>query len=300
MTRYNRILVPLDGSELAEQALPFARQLLASGGTLHLVMVHGAAPQWVGIDATMAIPAIDEAFTRASVTYLDNTAAPFRTQGLEVVTGVRQGPVAPTICEWAQEVAADLIVMTTHGRGGFSKFWLGSTTDRVVRTAHTPVLCLKPSVQSARMSLVIVPLDGSELAEEAIGPGLSAARQLGAAVEFVRVVDPTAEAWDGSLGVPIAVVQESVVKLKLEAHRYLAQVRQEIGDDVPASSGVVLTASNAANAIADHARDRGAGLVAMASHRAGWLERTLLGSVTDKVLRSEVGAVLVVRPEVPD
>lgn len=300
MTRFNRILVPLDGSELAEQALPFARQMLASGGTLHLVMVHGAAPQWVGLDATMAVAAVDEAFTRASTTYLDNAAAPFRAQGVEVKTGVRQGQVAATITEWATEVGADLIVMTTHGRGGFSKFWLGSTTDRVVRIAHTPVLCLKPSVHSARVSLVLVPLDGSELAEEAIEPGLGAARQLGASVEFVRVVDPTAEAWDGSLGIPIAVVQENIVKLKLDAHRYLAEVRQAMADGSPASSATVLTASNAANAIADHAHQRGAGLVVMASHRAGWLERAVLGSVTDKVLRSEVGAVLVVRPGVPD
>jgi nucleotide-binding universal stress UspA family protein len=155
-------------------------------------------------------------------------------------------------------------------------------------------------MQPARVSLVLVPLDGSELAEEAIGPGVSVARQLGAPVEFVRVVNPTAEAWDGSLGVPIAVVQENVVKLKLEAHRYLTGVRSEVADAAPSCSGVVLTASNAAHAIADHAHKRGAELVAMASHRAGWVERTLLGSVTDKVLRSEVGAVLVVRPGAPD
>ena len=298
MSSFTRILVPLDGSELAEQALPFARQLLSGGGSLHLVMIHGPAT-WVGVDAAMTMTMADEANRAVAVAYLESVAAPFRGQGIDVVTGVRQGDVAETLSGWAEELGADVIVMTTHGRGGFSRFWLGSITDRVVRIARTPVLCLKPSVHEAQISLVLIPLDGSELAEGAIDLGLAAARQLGAAVELVRVVDPTAQVWTGPLGVPIAVVPDSLVKLKLDAHRYLDALRDDIGVGGPALTGAVITAPDTANAISEHARARGAGMVVMVSHRSGWLERTVLGSVTDKVLRSEVGAVLVRRPGAP-
>jgi nucleotide-binding universal stress UspA family protein len=300
MSSFNRILVPLDGSELAEQALPFARQLLSGGGSLHLATVHGLAPVWVGVDAAMAMATAGDEHLVSTRAYLESVAVRFRAQGIDVVTGVRQGDVAETLSGWAEELEADLIVMTTHGRGGFSRFWLGSITDRVVRSARTPVLCLKPSVHDAQVPLVLIPLDGSELAEEAIDIGLAAARQLGAGLEFVRVVDPTTQVWTGPLGVPIAVVPDSLVRLKLDARHYLDALRDDIGAGGPALTCAVLTAPDTANAISEHARARGAGMVVMASHRSGWLERAVLGSVTDKVLRSDVRAVLVLRPGVPD
>ena len=145
MTSFNRILVPLDGSELAEQALPFARQLLSGGGSLHLATVHGLAPVWVGVDAAMAMAMADDAHLATTEAYLESVAARFRAQGIDVVTGVRQGDVAETLGGWAEELGADLIVMTTHGRGGLSRWLMGSVAERVVHHATIPVLLIRAS-----------------------------------------------------------------------------------------------------------------------------------------------------------
>lgn len=301
MLRFNQVLVPLDGSELAEEALPVAVRLLEPGGTLHLVMVHDTAPQWVGLDAVVSAAALagDAPAITTSAGYLEQVAAPLRSQALVVATAVREGPVAPTLCATATELKADLIVMTTHGRGGFSRFWLGSVVDRVVRSARTPVLCLKPGAQVEREGTVLVPLDGSTLAEAAIDLAMAAAHRLGAGVELVQVVDPTQPVFIGPPGMPLAVTQEQVVSLKLAAHRYLAAIRQRHANGTPVS-GAVLTATNPAHAISDHARSRRAALVVMAAHRAGFIERALLGSVTDKVLRGDAAAVLVLRQDTAD
>lgn len=295
MLRFSQIMVPLDGSELAAQALPVAARLLEPGGTLHLVMVLDLSAQLVGFDVAVAAAASSVSATASMASYLAEAAATVRGPGVTVQTSVREGAVAPTLCSWAAETKADLIVMTTHGRGGFSRFWLGSVADRVVHSTETPVLCLKPEAPLAELALVLVPLDGSEVAEAAIGMGLAVAGRLGVGVEFVRVVDPTTMVFMGPPGVPLAVTQEEFVARKLAAQRYLSGIRQQHSGGLPAAAAVVLTAANAGNAISDHARERGPAMVVMAAHRAGKVERALLGSVTDKVLRSDTPAVLVIR-----
>ncbi len=294
MLRFSQIMVPLDGSDLAAEALPFAARLLEPGGTLHLVMVLDLSAQWTGFDVAVAAAASSVAATASMASYLGEAAATVRGPGVTVQTTVREGPVAETLCAWATEVRADLIVMTTHGRGGFSRFWLGSVADRVVHSAQTPVLCLKPGTPM-ELSLVLVPLDGSEVAEAAVGTGIAVAGRLGVGVEFVRVVDPTTMVFMGPPGVPLAVTQEEFVAKKLAAQRYLSDIRKRHDEGLPHAAAVILTATNAGNAISDHARERGPAMVVMAAHRAGRVERALLGSVTDKVLRSEVPAVLIIR-----
>src|SRR5205085_3150383 len=125
--------------------------------------------------------------------YVEGVAATVRaTGGVPVETAVLDGQVVATLCKHAAEVKANLMVMTTHGRGPLSRFWLGSTTDELVR--HTPVPLLvyrptpdKPPPADFRFHRILVPLDGSDVAEEALGPAAEMARLMDAGLTFVRV-----------------------------------------------------------------------------------------------------------------
>jgi nucleotide-binding universal stress UspA family protein len=138
---YRELLVPLDGSEFAEQALAHARLVAGStGAALTLLSVVGSAED----DAEAEI----ERATAAA--YLERAAGPLRRDGLTVRTLVAAGAPAERILERAAEGRADLIVMATHGRSGWRRLWLGSVANKVVERAETPVLLVRPEVKEER------------------------------------------------------------------------------------------------------------------------------------------------------
>jgi nucleotide-binding universal stress UspA family protein len=149
----HRLLVPLDGSPLAEQALPLAR-LLAGAAGASLYLLHGFG--WP-IDITRSLAylepiggeALMEADRQRLVAYLETTAEPLRAAGLTVVTNLRDQAAAEAIVAEVAEQAIDLIVMTTHGRGGVSRWFLGSVADRLLHGAPVPLLLLRAVVPPA-------------------------------------------------------------------------------------------------------------------------------------------------------
>jgi nucleotide-binding universal stress UspA family protein len=152
---YQRIMVPLDGSEAAEAALAHAQALTAAlGATLHLLRVVSQADE---VDAPIVTdnPQASEAarelarrFLSANLAaareYLTKVAAPMLAQGLRVEISVQEGPAAEQIAGYAQQRGIDLVVMSTRGRGGVRRLLLGSVTDRVLRSAGLPVLVIPP------------------------------------------------------------------------------------------------------------------------------------------------------------
>lgn len=144
---YTRILVPLDGSKLAEVALPHAVTLAKqSKGTVLLVRVmqpltamvipEGAYIDWDRVQAEI------EAEARA---YLADASARLAAEGVTVQTQLKTGDPAEAIIETAKAIGADVIVMATHGRSGLGRWVLGSVADRVVRAATAPVLLIRPA-----------------------------------------------------------------------------------------------------------------------------------------------------------
>lgn len=134
------ILVPLDGSPLAEAALPKAVALLEGNPGATLVLLRAAeAPSLPGADPTNAqITAVDEA-----AKYVEKLAADLRERGVNVKTSVWYGPPAPAIVEAAEVGRVDLIVMSTHGRSGLGRLILGSVAESVLRGTRTPILLLR-------------------------------------------------------------------------------------------------------------------------------------------------------------
>ncbi len=149
---FTQILVALDGSELAEKALPVAGNLAeSSGGTIHLIQAvsrqpefeaaHGgeASPQLAELSQDLARRLIETRQTSGQE-YLDRVAAELSNAGLKVETAIQEGAADEQIISYSREHGIDLIVISTHGYGGVKRLLLGSVTDRVIRSCEVPVL----------------------------------------------------------------------------------------------------------------------------------------------------------------
>jgi len=155
---FSKILVPLDGSALSEKALAMAQNLASTSDTsIHLMQVISLRPE---LDARRgsggesitilemeqdAARQLIEIRTARGKKYLEGIAVQLQQAGIHVTTVMREGAADENIVEYAKEQDIDLIVMSTHGRSGFKRFFVGSVTDRVIRTGETPVLVLPAS-----------------------------------------------------------------------------------------------------------------------------------------------------------
>ncbi len=276
-----RILVPLDGSELAAKALPVAeglcRQLSA-----HLDLVSVLQPTVLPyVGSGMYVPGevymrIDTERTQDVEMYLAATAAKMREHGVTSQTHLRRGDPASGVLDTAQELGTMLIVMTTHGRTGLARFALGSVADRLVRGGVAPVLLMRSfpeTIHGQDFSHALIPLDGSPLAE---APVFSLVPQLAGAVlrtiTLLRVADPR----DGEDGRQVC-------------EDYLTAIRQRLvdrlGDRECAISVLVRSGKNPADSIVETSQDGECDLVLMATHGETGVGRLAFGGVTDRVLR---------------
>jgi len=291
---FRTILVPLDGSPFAEQALPWALSIARrAGACLDLVRGHvlyafkDPAYSWGPYD-----PAMDAEAARQEHLYLEGAARRLSAAALVPISAAVVASVpgleAEGILGRARAAGADLIVMSTHGRGPLSRLALGSVADQVVRRAFLPVLLVRPRepapgpfAEPAAES-VLIPLDGSALAERALEPAADLAGLLGARCDLVRVVAPG--------GGPEQAAEEG------EARSYLGRVAGRLGQRGLEAQTRVLAARQPAEAILLAARAWGSGLIALATHGRGGIRRALLGSVADQVLRAAPCPLLVYRP----
>ncbi|HYD52058.1 MAG TPA: universal stress protein [Gemmatimonadaceae bacterium] len=296
-----RILVPLDRSSLAEQALAEAVELaVAHRATLRLVHCW---PARIAYGDTFG-PMVDVSLERRddAEAYLARVAAPIRALGLTVETALLSLPIADELCDDARGSRVDLIVMSTHGRTGWSRFWLGSVADAVCRQSPVPVLLRKSSEEGTRVSVaaigqqVLVPLDGSPVAEQVLGPLVQVLGPLQPRIRLLRVVHPVHAAQLATAnGVPIVEIDEPGTQRALrEAEETLDACARRLHDALPRS--VIETRAvideSAARVIVEASEQ--VDLVALATHGRG-ASRLLFGSVTDKVLRAAHAAMLIVR-----
>lgn len=155
---FAKILVPLDGSALGEQALSMAQNLARSSETsLHLLQVISLRAELEALRdsggesitvlemAQDAARQLREVQTARAKAYLEGLAVQLQQAGISVTTVLREGAADENIVAYAKEQEIDLIIMTTHGYSGFKRFFLGSVTDRVIRAGQTPVLVLPAS-----------------------------------------------------------------------------------------------------------------------------------------------------------
>lgn len=263
--RIGRIVVPLDGSETAEAALPMARLLAgALGASVELVRVHG-------ITYGRGEDPVETDVLASARGYLEEKARELAAaSGAAVDTVLREGPVASEVLEHLGDHAEGIVVMTTHGRSGFSRLWLGSVAEQLVRSSPWPVLLVRPDPEfepADELDRILVAIDGSERSAGALPWARAIADAVGAGIVLVRVVgrDDQKEAAAGELDRLAATGEETFVAV----------------DD------------STVNAILEQASGRGSPLVVVTTRGRGTLARNLLGSVADKIIRSAECPLLV-------
>ena len=299
--RFQSILVPLDGSSLAEQAIPIAQALAERARCkLKLLMVHDRVV-WMtpGPDYTK----LELAMQKADREYLKSVTARVRERlGRSVSSAVLQGlPVVETLARYTRELGADLVVMTTHGRGGLQRAWLGSVTDQLIRSAEVPVLVVRPGEAGAAPHAwnpgeILVALDGSSLAEAALEPAVEVARLWDAELSLVQVVQPIVPSHGPHLTFPLGYSDQVTAMRRDSAQDYIRDIAERVRESGVRASGVAVIGSAVPETLIELAEPERVGLIVLATHGLGGVRRMVLGSVADKVVRGANVPVLVVRP----
>jgi nucleotide-binding universal stress UspA family protein len=173
---FRSILVPLDGSPFAEQALPLALAIgRAARSKVRLVLVHQLPAVSLSVEAARFYTSMELAARRSERKYLRGLVARLRGPGeARVVSALLAGPVADILTHYVRDSQTDLVVMSTHGRGPLHRAWLGSVADHLIRNLEVPVLLVRPRERVSApagppgIGRIMVPLDGSPLAEAAL------------------------------------------------------------------------------------------------------------------------------------
>ena len=193
------LLVPLDGSEFSEQGLPLASRLAdASGADIHLARVHVHAPGLMVANSPFPLGGLRDEVVQEEA-YLNDVADELSSSGMAADASVLEGPrVADSLSAYAEEVGADMVLITSHGRSGMRRFWLGSVANDLVRSTSVPVFVARPAREGAaaeRVSIrtILVVLNGSVAAESVLTPASELARTSGARLVLVHVA---AWSWD--------------------------------------------------------------------------------------------------------
>ena len=302
---FRSIIVPVDQSPLAEQAIPAAMAIAERARSkVKLVLVHRELPPLLPLEpghvhgrARHAARKTKREYLRALTRHLQER------MGRALSSVMLTGPVARTLAQYVEDTGADLVVMTTHGRGGLRRMWLGSVADELVRTLDVPVLLLRPGEDEALgavdFSRILVPLDGSRVAEEVLDPAVALARLWDAELHLVQIVHPLTDVADGLPGPPPDMAgygEQAMASRLVEARAYLQGISARLRDQKLAAASTAVVGGGVAEALIGLARTKRAGLIAIATHGWGGVRRLVLGSVADKVVRAAEVPVLVYRP----
>lgn len=292
---FKRILVPLDGSELAESVIPYVEELAkVLGSEVMLIMVFARG---------------DGLSLRMQETYLEQMAQRIRGQlaeaqgkgGGEVSWRVLKGDPAEEILHRAQEAEVSIIALATHGRSGVSRWLLGSVADKVLRGADVPVLLVRaqvaPEVIRERWmeKSILVPLDGSELGEAALPLVEELARGMNAQVILFQALEPRQVVTWGETQLVYSDTQRREVEERALHYLHGVQLRlRERGVVSRAEVGWGLPAEE----ILDRAEGEDVDLIAMSTHGRSGVGRWVYGSVAERVLRGAQVPVLLARATV--
>lgn len=295
MIAITRILCPVDLSDTSRRALEHAGALAREFGAAIRVLevVDIALPP--GPVAT-PLYALTPELRRTLTEELDRFAAPARAGGVTVTVDLEEGPVVHQILQAADAASADLIVMGTHGRGGFEHLLLGSVAEKIVRKATCPVLTVppgerQPAAPSGRFQTILCATDFSETATHAVAYARALAERTRGLLILVHALD-----WPfGQMPRPPATpLAELRLSLETAADE---QLRQAVSDEHRRHCRVeqIVTQGKPAHDIVRLARDRSADLVVLGVRGRGAINLALLGSTAHHVIREAACPVLTVR-----
>jgi nucleotide-binding universal stress UspA family protein len=305
---YKHILVPLDGSELAEKAIQPALRVANSmaereggktGDGVRLVLLRVVSP----VMLVAADPLLYDEMTRLNIdeaqAYLNTVLIALPAGDAQIETRVLSGPPADSIVLFAEDNQVDLIIMSSHGRTGSSRWVYGSVAEKVLHHAPCATVIIRShvSIEMFQNRKILVPLDGSPLAERALEPALSLAKAVDSDVILLRVVtgrDVVPEALTPTGDNLDPEANELTASERDEAEAYLQSIfrdrpNQHLFFDVQTTTGDI------AEAIVAYVEKHHVDLIVMSSHGRSGLGRWLHGSVAEKVLRGADCATMIIR-----
>jgi nucleotide-binding universal stress UspA family protein len=310
---FTHILVPLDGSERAERAVVVAARIAQSADARLTLLQANTYPASAGVPYAGPVPttpSFDEEQRRVA-DYLARIARWPGLRGVRIATRIVIGPAAAAILETARDGAVDLIVMSSHGRGGPTRWALGSVAEHIARHASAPVLVLRESGRIAasqhaaldRPLRVLVPLDGSNFAEGAIIAAANLITALAApargALHLMLVLSPyetdranmpDALAQDGAR----AYLQRMVVRLQVAYPDLL--LTWSVASDLDVAAALIHAAEVGDGSTPGRSAAMVSDVIAMATHGYSGLAHLALGSITERVLHGTKLPLLIVRP----
>lgn len=297
---YTRMLIPLDGSKTAENVLPYGRILARTFQIpvelMEVLDIAGMASH-VAAEKARRLDTVVTEGERSSEQYLKKIASSF--SGVNVGCTVERGRPEDVIVEKAAADKTTLIAMATHGRSGMSRWLLGSIAEKVLRAATNPLLLVRASEEAltegeAVLRSIIVPLDGSELAESVLPTAVKFARLLNVGMVLFRTYELPASAYYGREN-HLPNYEELKNRVKEQAQDYLDKRIEAIKAEGVQRVSSVLIEGSGPNEIIDYARKTPNALITMCTHGRSGVKRWVLGSVTEKVVRHSGDPVLVMR-----
>lgn len=285
---YERILVPLDGSELAEQAIPYVEWLAGKFNSEVIV-----------ITACFAGDPLERALTE----YVERRVEKIQSLGIKARSVCIQGEPAASIIDFARKNDSSLIAISTHGRTGVSQWLLGSIANKVVQRSHIPVFLVRSS-QPAKtpadkeLRKILLTLDGSQFSEAIIPYVEKLAEVTGSEVVLLRVVEPAKLPQLAAYADREKYEKDFIDKLKKEAKRYLDQKKTALaGKGIKVNSA--LLEGKADETILQYAEDKSVNLIALTTHGFSGVSKWAYGSVASRIIEASSKPTLLVRPTLP-
>ncbi len=288
------ILVPLDGSELAEQVLPYASEI-ARRAKADVLLLTSIQP--VGIWDATATAINWEREERVAHEYLDAQKERLQAAGVKVRVKREHGEAAAGILETAEAENVSLIAISTHGRSGITRWLFGSVADRIVQSSHVPLLMIRPDDKAPASPVfekLLVPLDGSEVAASVLPFVEEMAKLFGASLVLYHAVPPIS-AYPGFETVNPQLDGQVLQEMQQQAKELLSSTARELeGRGLHAT--VAVSIDLAVDGILHAAKETGADLIAIGTHGRSGIGRMVMGSVANAVMRRSELPCLLVHP----
>jgi nucleotide-binding universal stress UspA family protein len=301
---YKIIMAPTEGSDSEKSAVSSAAKLARRfDAELRLVRVDPSPLVIETIPRPPVLEITEDTLREERLARLRKLEALGAEYGAEndirVITALEDGPVGPTLRDYANKFNVDLIVMASHSRGGIKRVTLGSVTDYLIRHTSIPVLVVKPpgsfvsSAQDSTASRIVVPLDGSEVAAQILPEVASMAVRVNATVSLLHVLTPATYSQEQIMQPGMPWWEADIAS----AEAYLGRAADSLVQNGVAVSKEVILSDSVAASILDYATRMRADLIAVATRGSGGMTRFVFGSVADEVTRKAETSLLVFHPK---
>ena len=306
---FTKILVPLDGSPVGLHAIEFAIRIANQTGAItELAHVHEPFVRTAG--APMTDTRLDLENRRVIDKAVERLWKSARIRGgSQIILTFMEGNVAEALEQYVQQAHVDIIVMTTRARGGLRRAIAGSVASALVSRVNVPIIFARAGERrpvtarkeksAGTVSRILIPLDGSCESEQVVAQVEKLAAPAISELFLLRVLTPLPGPIEGTIA-SFTLSRDDLANRKVEAMKYLSEVAGRLRADGRKVILLVAVNSDPGRTIIASARKHKADMIAMATHGAGAIERMILGSVADKIIRTAEIPALVYRPRGKD